>query len=456
MSYTTNSKALRLGISHKWNYSAHGPISNFHLENKITIFINSLVDYVVPQAPANAKTKNTQIRGFGIQPGMQGKTKIIRSANQIFISSYFYLSYDGATEEQIKKFNQSIQNVAELIHKETTYTIQFKSFNYFIFYWRFELFNGINCSKKLYNKIIKCIFRNPKLEKEHIRHKKLKLKIDYVNRYLKRFKKNKFYNRTFYPILSAFNFQEFDSHIAAKTIALELQILRKQHKKFLYFIKKFINICFKKWNETKLIQGIKIVITGRTTNYRRQIRRTQKKILTFGIFKKNFLKIHAGHSIQISYNRYGVISVQLYYQMASQFSEKFYDKNIPELLTNYFSIKKFQEKINFYTNINKDYFNFNNINIKNNSKNFNFIYNKNKYSKKFQLYKNYQIHKKNNFFNSEFNYYAKNKKIKIFESDFISFYENNNFKNWLLKKKQKIKISKKKITVFKKILSNLI
>jgi hypothetical protein len=65
---------------------------------------------------------------------MQGKTKIVRSADQIFISSYFYLSYDGATEEQIKKFNQGIQNVAELIHKETKYTIRFKSFNYFIFY----------------------------------------------------------------------------------------------------------------------------------------------------------------------------------------------------------------------------------------------------------------------------------------------------------------------------------
>jgi predicted RNA-binding protein with EMAP domain len=65
---------------------------------------------------------------------MQGKTKILRSSNQILISSYFYLSYDGATEEQIKKFNDNIQNIAELIHKETNYTVRFKSFNYFIFY----------------------------------------------------------------------------------------------------------------------------------------------------------------------------------------------------------------------------------------------------------------------------------------------------------------------------------
>lgn len=449
MSYKTNSKALRLGISHKWHYSAHGPISNFHFENKITVFINNLVDYIVPQAPTNAKTKNTQIRGFGIQPGMQGKTKIVRSTNQIFISSYFYLSYDGATEEQIKKFNQSIQNIAELIHKETKYTIRFKSFNYFIFYWRFELFNGINCSKKLYNKIIKCIFRNPKLEKEHMRHKKLKEKIDYVNRYLRRFRKNKFYNRTFYPILSAFNFQEFDSHIAAKTIALELQILRKQHKKFLYFIKKFINICFTKWNKNKMIQGIKIIITGRTTNYRRQIRRTQKKIITFGKFKKNFLKVHSGHSIQISYNRYGIISVQIYYQMASKFSEKFYDKNIPEIITNYFSIKKFQENLTFYTNLNSKYFNFiDTINNKINTKNFNFIYNKTKYSQKIQLYKNYKIYKKNKFINDKMNYYTKDNKIKTLPDDFIYFCENNKFKHWFFKKKQKIKINKKKIRTF--------
>jgi hypothetical protein len=65
---------------------------------------------------------------------MQGKTKILRSSTQVLISSYFYLSYDGATEEQIQKFDQSIQNIAELIHKETNYTIKFRSFNYFLFF----------------------------------------------------------------------------------------------------------------------------------------------------------------------------------------------------------------------------------------------------------------------------------------------------------------------------------
>lgn len=178
-----------------------------------------------------------------------------------------------------------------------------------------------------------------------------------------------------------------------------------------------------------MIEGMKIVITGRTTNYRRQIRRTQKKIISFGKLKKNFLKVHAGHSMQISYNRYGIISVQIYYQMASKFCEKFYDKEIPEILTNYFSIKKFEEKISFYTNLNSSYFNLINPSNKNSSKRFHFIYNKNKYSKKAQLYKNYQIYKKNKSITKEFNYYTKNKKIKTFSSDFMIFCQNNNFKN---------------------------
>ena len=179
-----------------------------------------------------------------------------------------------------------------------------------------------------------------------------------------------------------------------------------------------------------MIQGIKIIITGRTTNYRRQIRRTQKKIITFGKFKKNFLKVHAGHSIQISYNRYGIISVQIYYQMASKFSEKFYDKNIPEIMTNYFSIKKFQEELNFYTNLNSNYFNFIDI-IRNkiNTKSICFIYNKTKYSKKLELYKNYQMYKKNKFTKDTINYYIKNNKIKTLPADFIYFCDNNKFKH---------------------------
>jgi len=449
MSYKTNPKALRLGLSHKWHYQAHGLISTFHFENKITVFINSLVDYVVPQAPTNAKTKGTQIRGFGIQPGMQGKTKILRSSNQILISSYFYLSYDGATEEQIKKFNDNIQNIAELIHKETNYTVRFKSFNYFIFYWRFEIFNGINCSKKLYNKVMKCVFRNPQLVKEHMRHKRLKSKVDYVNRYLRRFRRNKFYNRTFYPILSAFTFKEFDSHIAAKAIALELQILRKQHKKFLYFIKKFINICFKKWNSKKYIQGIKIIVTGRTTNYRRQVRRTQKKIITFGNFKKNYLRTHSGHNIQLSYNRYGIISVQVFYQMASNFAQKFYDRFTPDTPTHYFSIKKFEENINEYTNLSKKYFNFINIaKYKLDVTSLYYKYNKNKYARNTKIFEDYLIYKKNTNIKNDSLLYEKKQKIKTSILDYENFHESNNFSTWTKKKNQKIKISKKKFDIF--------
>jgi len=69
------------------------------------------------------------------------------------------------------------------------------------------------------------------------------------------------------------------------------------------------------------MQGIQIKIKGRVTNYRRQMRRTNKKFITFGEFKKNYLNQHSGYGAAVAYNRYGAISVHITYQLQPLIAE---------------------------------------------------------------------------------------------------------------------------------------
>lgn len=104
------------------------------------------------------------------------------------------------------------------------------------------------------------------------------------------------------------------------------------------------------------MQGLMITITGRTTNFRRQVRRTQKKIIRIGSLKRNYLATESGHSLQLSYNRYGVISVQVSYQMQPLIGIKKSEWFLSSSITHFFSIKKMEEdiskasggKINFF------------------------------------------------------------------------------------------------------------
>lgn len=440
MSYKTNAKSLRLGITHQWFYKAHGPIADFHVDHKIKQYIQNLVEYVVPQAPKNTKTKNKKVKKFPIQPGVQGKTIALRTASEICIISFFYLNYDGATPKQIDQFHNNISRIKWILHEETKCNINIRLINYFMFFWRYEGFLGLARSRRLHKKFALCAKDHSILKLERAYYNLVKSKINKIKRRIPRtFKRQRYYRRSIQPLISSFLFFDFDSDIAAKTVAFELQILRIEHKKFMYYVRRFFKVSFKLWNHYKLMEGMQIKINGRLTNYRRQARRTQTKVYKMGLIKKSNSGCESSHSISVGYNRYGVISVQITYQLTSLYAERWSERS-PYSPYNIFSLKEIIEKCvqNWDFNFKHNKF------IEQISDNFNIRKNKNFIEKKtinglnncFAFYKNKMLKSVDPTW-----YKKKPVKLRIIYSDyssyankpFTSWEEKNNFKKFIKK-----------------------
>jgi hypothetical protein len=115
--------------------------------------------------------------------------------------------------------------------------------------------------------------------------------------------------------------------------------------------------------------------------------------------------------------------------MASNFSEKFYDRYKSETPTHYFSVKKFQESINQYASINNsNYFNFIDIaKYKLDVKSIYFKYNKKNYARNTKIFENYIFYKKKKCLINEKLFYIIKKKIKTSDFDYENFYKTNGF-----------------------------
>lgn len=226
MSYKTNAKSLRLGITHQWFYKAHGPIKNFHFDHKIKSYIQNVVEFVVPQAPKNVDTKKSKIKKFPVQPGLQGKTVALRSSELVVIFTFYYLNYDGATPKQIETYKRNISRVIATIKEESDCKVRIKLMNYFIFFWRYEGFLKLAKSKRLHRKFDLCVQHHRHFKLEKMYHKSIKSVISGVKNRIKRgFRRERYFKRTFYPLISSFLFFDFDSDIAAKAIALNYKFL---------------------------------------------------------------------------------------------------------------------------------------------------------------------------------------------------------------------------------------
>lgn len=345
MSYKTNAKSLRLGITHQWFYKAHGPIKNFHFDHKIKNYIQNLVEFVVPPAPKNVNTKKSKIRKFPVQPGLQGKTVAFRSTDLVVICTFYYLNYDGATPKQIASYRRNVSRIMSAVKEEANNcVVKVKLMNYFIFFWRYEGFLGLAKSKRLHKKFDLCAAHHEHFRNERNYYKGARSIICRVkNRIRRGFRRERYFKRTFYPLISSFLFFDFDSDIAARAIAFELQILRINHKKFVRYIRRFFKISFKIWNEKyKLIEGLRIKINGRLTNYRRQSRRTQTKIFTLGYLKKSHTALQSGYSASVGFNRYGAIAVHITYQLRPINFETWNSRN-PFTAQSLFSMKEVVE-----------------------------------------------------------------------------------------------------------------
>jgi hypothetical protein len=116
-------------------------------------------------------------------------------------------------------------------------------------------------------------------------------------------------------------------------------MLRIEHKKFIYYVRKFFQVSYKIWNKKfQIIHGLQIKVNGRMTDFRRQVRRTQTKIINIGIIKRSDTNYESGHTLAIAYNRYGTISVQVSYQLNPLVAERWEERT------------PFSPQLNFSTN----------------------------------------------------------------------------------------------------------
>jgi ribosomal protein S3 len=108
----------------------------------------------------------------------------------------------------------------------------------------------------------------------------------------------------------------FDVQLLATIIAQELARLRQFHKYYLDFIKKTLSYGLAFFGK-KYLYGLKIVIKGQLTSYRRRMKRSQLIAFRIG----NFLKSHQEASVlfafERSFNRYGILGVSVSAQFRS-------------------------------------------------------------------------------------------------------------------------------------------
>ncbi len=71
-----------------------------------------------------------------------------------------------------------------------------------------------------------------------------------------------------------------------------------------------------------MLEGLRVEVKGRMTDYRRQVRRAQTKTMSFGTIKKSSLRVESSHCRHLAYNRYGVISVSITFQQRPIIAEK--------------------------------------------------------------------------------------------------------------------------------------
>ena len=326
MSYRTNAKALRLGLAHDWNFKAHGPSEQVHLDLKLQAYVTNMIQFVVPQAPQRAKTKGRAVAKFAVSPGIQGRTLVLRGSDSLQLMIFFYLNYDGADDAQLAEFRRNFGLLREQLQRESGLRVQLSTLNYFAFFWRLETFCGIRTPPRVRKKVERCIARHRHLQLERLYYGAFLPGMRHTRRALRSFRRERYFTRTFSPLLAAFAFGEFDADIAARAIALELQMLRIYHRRFLRYVQRFLGLGFSYWNRRRALEGLMLEVRGRTTDHRRQVSRSSVKVMRFGVLKRSHLRRESGHCRYLAFNRYGVLSVALTYALRPVVEERWEDR----------------------------------------------------------------------------------------------------------------------------------
>jgi hypothetical protein len=255
---------------------------------------------------------------------------VLRGSHQVHLIFSYYLNINGAERHQKRRFVTNLVTLAAAVAREAGggggLKVRFSGHNYFDYFWRMGLFTGRRIGTKLRARVLECVGRHEFLQRERLVYATYAGRVRRIRGAVIQFRRQRFFHRTFNPIVGAFMTGDFDPHLVAKAIALELQILRVFHKRFMRYARRLLWMCFHHWQPLSLLRGLRLEIRGRMTDHRRQVRRAQTKTTRYGTLKKSSLRVEAGHCRHLAYNRYGVISVSISYHLWPRDAERWEDR----------------------------------------------------------------------------------------------------------------------------------
>ena len=102
--------------------------------------------------------------------------------------------------------------------------------------------------------------------------------------------------------------------LLATFISQELARLRQFHKKYLKFIKSTLTYAYSTLGK-KYLYGLRIIIKGQLTNYRRRMKRSQLITIKIGRYLRSHQTPAVIFASERSFNRYGILGVSVSAQL---------------------------------------------------------------------------------------------------------------------------------------------
>lgn len=203
------------------------------------------MEHAVPQAPQRAKTKGRTLAKPAVAPGLQGRTLAVRGGGSVTVMICYYLSLDGAETAQVEDMERNLRNIRWLLAQESGYRVVLMTFNYFLYFWRMRLMRGRRRRSRGSGSIRRAIDKFNFLTQERLAYAAQTHRVRRTRKALRRWRRQRFHQRSFYPICASFLAADFDGALAAKVIAMELQILRIYHKRYMRYMRSFLSFCWR-------------------------------------------------------------------------------------------------------------------------------------------------------------------------------------------------------------------
>jgi len=250
----------------------------------------------------------------------------LRSGGRLTLVAFYYLNIGAADAAQLAALSGNFSRLVQLLQRETGYEINLVLLNHYYYFWRLQLYSGRYKGRAVRKQLSAMALQHRFSRFERVALAVHSHRIRGTRRALRRFRRERFFSRTFRPVVAAFMSEDFDGDLVAKAVALELQILRINHRSFIRYLRSLLWMGFHYWNHHRRLEGLRLTIQGRLTLQRRQGRRTTVTNLRYGDFRRSDLRREASHCRYVAYNRFGAIGVSLSYQQRPVVAEQWEDR----------------------------------------------------------------------------------------------------------------------------------